>query len=108
MESWSGEQFSMTTGSVSFLSQTQQDHIHPHTTIVTQWALQNVDMLPWPARSTDLSPIEHEWNIIERQLQHHPQPVLSVPVLTLQVQHAWNSIPPSDIRCLYNTMHAPL
>ncbi|GBL92755.1 hypothetical protein AVEN_119135-1 [Araneus ventricosus] len=65
-------------------------------------------MVPWPARSPDLSPIEHVWDIIGRPLQHHPQPTLTVPVLTDQMQQAWNSIPQTDIRHLYDTMHALL
>ncbi|GFW06417.1 uncharacterized protein TNCV_2187521 [Trichonephila clavipes] len=48
--------------------------------------LNNVDILPWPVRSPDLSPIEHVCNITGRQLQHHPQPALAVPVLTQRVQ----------------------
>ncbi|GBM77573.1 hypothetical protein AVEN_186841-1 [Araneus ventricosus] len=60
----------------------QQDNARPHTAVVTQHSLQSVDMLPWPARSPDLSPIEHVWDIIGRQLQHHPQPALTVPLLT--------------------------
>ncbi|GFT18239.1 uncharacterized protein TNCV_710521 [Trichonephila clavipes] len=43
-------------------------------------------MLPWPVISPDLSPIEHEGNIMG-QFQHLPQPSLIAPVLT-QVQHA--------------------
>ncbi|GBM59498.1 hypothetical protein AVEN_70474-1 [Araneus ventricosus] len=64
----------------------QQDNARPHTAVVTQYAIQSVDMLPWPARSPDLSPIEHVWDIIGRQLQSHPQLALIVPVLTDQVQ----------------------
>ncbi|GBM36105.1 hypothetical protein AVEN_179101-1 [Araneus ventricosus] len=82
----------------------QQDNARPDTTVVTQHALQSVDILPWPARSPDLSPIEHVWDIIGRQLQRHPQPALSIPVLRDQVQQAWNSIPQTDIRNLYDTM----
>ncbi|GFV59029.1 uncharacterized protein TNCV_1814181 [Trichonephila clavipes] len=37
----------------------QQNDAHPHTSVVIQRALQSVDMLPWLARSPDLSPIEH-------------------------------------------------
>ncbi|GBN12953.1 hypothetical protein AVEN_165565-1 [Araneus ventricosus] len=65
-------------------------------------------MLLWPARSPDLSPIEHAWDIIGRQLQHHPQSALTVPVLTDKAQQAWNSILQTDIRQLYNTMHSRL
>ncbi|GBN26665.1 hypothetical protein AVEN_51811-1 [Araneus ventricosus] len=60
----------------------QQDNAPPHTAIVIQHALQRVGMLPWPARSPDLSPIEHLWDIIGRQLQRQPQSALTVPVLT--------------------------
>ncbi|GBN08610.1 hypothetical protein AVEN_238085-1 [Araneus ventricosus] len=86
----------------------QLDNSRPHTAVVTQHALQSVDMLPWPARSPDISPNEHVWDIIRRQLQRHPQPALAVPVLTDQVQQGWNSIPQTDIRHLYDTMHTRL
>ncbi|GBM98160.1 hypothetical protein AVEN_59789-1 [Araneus ventricosus] len=86
----------------------QQDNARPHTAVVTQHALQSVDMLPWSARSLDLSPIDHVWDIIGRQFQRHPQPALTVPVLTDQVQQARNSIPQTDIRHLYDRMHAHL
>ncbi|GFU55402.1 transposable element Tcb2 transposase [Trichonephila clavipes] len=62
-------------------------------------------MLPWRERSLDLSPIEHVWDIIERQLQHHPHPAMTVPVLTQQLQQAGNSMLQSDIRHLYNTIY---
>ncbi|GFX46461.1 hypothetical protein TNCV_4549001 [Trichonephila clavipes] len=42
----------------------------------------SIDMLPWPERSPDLLSIEHVWDIIGRQLQLHPQPVLTDQVLT--------------------------
>ncbi|GBN66272.1 hypothetical protein AVEN_232779-1 [Araneus ventricosus] len=59
-------------------------------------------MLSWPARSPDISPIEHVRVIIGRQLQRHPQTALTVPVLTDQVQQAWNSIPQTNIRQRHN------
>ncbi|GBO15117.1 hypothetical protein AVEN_231146-1 [Araneus ventricosus] len=40
----------------------QQDNARPHTAAVSQRALQGVDILHWPARSPDLSPIEHAWD----------------------------------------------
>ncbi|GFX57832.1 uncharacterized protein TNCV_943921 [Trichonephila clavipes] len=36
-----------------------QDNDHPHVSVLTLRALQSVGMLPCPARSPDLSPIEH-------------------------------------------------
>ncbi|UYV84126.1 hypothetical protein LAZ67_X001263, partial [Cordylochernes scorpioides] len=37
----------------------QQDNARPHTARISQQALQDVQMLPWPPYSPDLSPIEH-------------------------------------------------
>ncbi|GFX30573.1 transposable element Tcb2 transposase [Trichonephila clavipes] len=36
----------------------QQDNARPHTARLSQQCLQGYDVLPWPARSSDLSPIE--------------------------------------------------
>ncbi|GFY00560.1 uncharacterized protein TNCV_2139571 [Trichonephila clavipes] len=37
----------------------QQDNARPHTARLFQQCFQGYDVLPWPARSPDLSPIEH-------------------------------------------------
>ncbi|GFS52551.1 transposable element Tcb2 transposase [Trichonephila clavipes] len=37
----------------------QQDNARPHTARVSQDCLRTIATLPWPARSPDLSPIEH-------------------------------------------------
>ncbi|GFT87904.1 HTH_Tnp_Tc3_2 domain-containing protein [Trichonephila clavipes] len=37
----------------------QQDNARPHTARLSQQCLQGYDVLPWPARSPDLSPIDH-------------------------------------------------
>ncbi|UYV67029.1 hypothetical protein LAZ67_4003689 [Cordylochernes scorpioides] len=51
----------------------QQDNARPHTARISQQALQDVQMLPWPPYSPDLSPIEHVWDIIGRRLHALPQ-----------------------------------
>ncbi|GFW47125.1 uncharacterized protein TNCV_55781 [Trichonephila clavipes] len=84
----------------------QNDKTPPHTSVTTQHVVQSFGRLSWSERLPDLSPIEHVWDIIERQLQHHPQPALTLPVLTQQVQQTRNCIPQSDIRPLCDTMKA--
>ncbi|GFX49940.1 uncharacterized protein TNCV_1031901 [Trichonephila clavipes] len=43
----------------------QQDNRLRHTVVVVQRALQSVEKLLWPARSSDLSPIKHVKDIFE-------------------------------------------
>ncbi|UYV83005.1 hypothetical protein LAZ67_22001722 [Cordylochernes scorpioides] len=47
----------------------QQDNSRPHTTHGTKDCLQYYQTLPWPARSLDLLPIEHIWDVMGRRLQ---------------------------------------
>ncbi|GFS98350.1 transposable element Tcb2 transposase [Trichonephila clavipes] len=48
----------------------QQDNAQPHTARVSQDCLRTVTTLPWPARSPDLSPIEHIWDNLEWRVGH--------------------------------------
>ena len=48
----------------------QDDNARPHWAKIVQQLLQqnNVDHLDWPARSPDLSPIEHVWDILGQRV----------------------------------------
>ncbi|KFM60109.1 Transposable element Tc1 transposase, partial [Stegodyphus mimosarum] len=55
----------------------QQDNARPHTARIVKsfFAAQQVQLLPWPACSPDMSPIEHVWDVIGRRLARDPRPV---------------------------------
>ncbi|GFT87241.1 transposable element Tcb2 transposase [Trichonephila clavipes] len=56
--------------------------------------------LSWPARSPDLSPLEHLWYQLKRQMPS----CHSVHDLELAVQDLWAHLPQDNIRCLINSM----
>ncbi|GFW99122.1 transposable element Tcb2 transposase [Trichonephila clavipes] len=56
--------------------------------------------LPWPARSPDLSPVEHMWDQLKRQMPS----CHSVHDLELAVQDLWVHLPQDNIRCVINSM----
>ncbi|GFV66327.1 DDE_3 domain-containing protein [Trichonephila clavipes] len=67
----------------------QQDNARPHTARLSQQCLQGYDVLPWPARSPDLSPIEHVLDALGRKLQ----PSRDTGELTAQMQRLWQDLP---------------
>ncbi|UYV75812.1 hypothetical protein LAZ67_13001425 [Cordylochernes scorpioides] len=81
----------------------QQDNARPHTARISQQALQDVQMLPWPPYSPDLSPIEHVWDIIGRRLHALPQP-RSEDELWQMVEREWRAIPQDAIRTMIDSL----
>ncbi|GBM06827.1 Transposable element Tc1 transposase [Araneus ventricosus] len=78
----------------------QQDNARPRTDRVAQDFLRHVQTLPWPTHSPDLSPIEHVWDQLKRQM-----PLChSVHGLEVVVQDLWVHLPQDNIRRLINTM----
>ncbi|GFX50076.1 uncharacterized protein TNCV_2375651 [Trichonephila clavipes] len=56
--------------------------------------------LPWPARFPNLSPAQHVWDQLKRQMPS----CHSVHELELAVQDLWAHLPQDNIRCLINSM----
>ncbi|GFS59363.1 uncharacterized protein TNCV_3725171 [Trichonephila clavipes] len=46
----------------------QQDNARPRTARVVQDFLRHFQTFPWPAHSLDLSPVEHVWDQLKRQM----------------------------------------
>ncbi|UYV77665.1 hypothetical protein LAZ67_15001849 [Cordylochernes scorpioides] len=81
----------------------QQDNARPHTARISQQALQDVQMLPWPPYSPEHSPIEHVWDIIGRRLHALPQP-RSEDELWQMVERERRAIPQDAIRTLIDSL----
>uniref|UniRef100_A0A674F3R5 Tc1-like transposase DDE domain-containing protein n=1 Tax=Salmo trutta TaxID=8032 RepID=A0A674F3R5_SALTR len=83
-----------------------QDNARPHVAGVCQQFLQEegIDAMDWPARSPDLNPIDHIWDIMSRSIhQRHvaPQTVQELADALVQV---WEEIPQDTIRHLIRSM----
>ena len=84
----------------------QDDNARPHRARIVQQFLQenNVDHLDWPARSPDLSPIEHVWDILgQRVRQRVPRP-RTLQALGAALQEEWRRIPQLQIARLVRSM----
>ncbi|GFW48550.1 transposable element Tcb2 transposase [Trichonephila clavipes] len=64
----------------------QQDNARPYTERPVQDCHHTVTTLPWPARSSDLSPIKHIWDHFARRVVHPT----SLSELESRLQQIWN------------------
>ena len=84
----------------------QQDNARPHIarTVQSFFATRQVQLLPWPAYSPDMSLIEHVWDFVGRRLARDPRPVASADELWVRIQTIWNALPQADIQNLFDSM----
>ncbi|GFX19652.1 transposable element Tcb1 transposase [Trichonephila clavipes] len=78
----------------------QQDNSRPHMARVSQDCLRTVTTLHWPARSLDMSPIEHNWDHLGRRVGHP----MSLNELEARLQQIWNEMAQEIIQNLYASM----
>lgn len=77
----------------------QQDNApcHKARSVMTWFEENGIDILPWPARSPDLNPIEHLWNDLDLKLLEKTHNNLAE--LQVALTKLWNEIPKA--RCAY-------
>ena len=83
-----------------------QDNARAHTARLTTQFLQqnNVNVLPWPAMSPDMNPIEHVWDQMGYALARLNVRPRNVVELRQAVLQAWQNIPQFRIRRLIDSL----
>ena len=64
--------------------------------------------LPFPARSPDLNPLEHLWDILGWKIREITPPVLTLLKLEAALHREWQQIPQQRIQCLVQDMRRHL
>ncbi|GFV12188.1 uncharacterized protein TNCV_1536851 [Trichonephila clavipes] len=79
-------------------------HAHMLQKLFKTSAVQHMQLLPWPAYSPDISPIEHVWDLVGWHLARGPHPAALKDELLLRIQALWNSLSQADIQNLFDSM----
>ena len=84
----------------------QQDGAAIHTAHATAEFLEanDVEVLPWPARSPDLNPIENLWCDMVRDVYKDARSFATLAELRAALQQSWERIPVQTIRNLFLSM----
>lgn len=59
---------------------------------------QQVTRMDWPARSPDLNPIEHLWDVLGRRVRAYNPPAATLQELFELLQQEWQAIPQDTLR----------
>ena len=84
----------------------QHDNALPHVAKICTLFLEaaNDPILPWPAYSPDMSPIEHVWDAMDRHVRQRVPVPTNMQQLCTAIEEEWGNIPQATINSLINSM----
>ena len=82
------------------------DKARAHRARITDQYLEQATIvrMEWPARSPDLNPIEHAWDMLQTAVSSRPVQPASVQELRQALLEEWDKIPQYKIRKLISSM----
>lgn len=87
--------------------QLMHDNARPHVArIVTQYLQEvGIQVMPWPANSPDLNPIEHLWDQIKRKVRARDPVPGTLQQLETAIAEEWQRTPQEDIKKLIRSLN---
>ncbi|GFX92142.1 transposable element Tcb1 transposase [Trichonephila clavipes] len=83
-----------------------QDNKRPHVAHIVQRFFVNhqIELLPWPAHSSDLSTIENMCSMVGQRLTHITPPAATPDQLWQHLEAAWSAVPQEHIQSLFESL----
>ena len=80
------------------------DNARPHREHVTNQYLEDATMvrMDWPARSPDMNPIEHAWDMLQKAISARLVQPTTVPQLRTTLHEGWARLPQQQLRRLFS------
>lgn len=91
-------------GAENFLLMHDNARAHTAQSVESYLAEVGIRKLQWPARSPDMNPIEHVWDMLKRRVKTSPNPPQNLRALKLALVTAWDEIPQVEIKNIIHSM----